>query len=89
MSLLPPGGLLTDAGIAVHPAAERPERNETYEVARYAPGFVLIGDDSGGRGFLLRTDDPYSPVFSTDLGDLDPADFTLEAPDLPGWLASL
>ncbi|MFJ2776860.1 hypothetical protein [Kitasatospora sp. NPDC087315] len=79
-------GLLTDAGTAVYAAGCIGERNTTYEVAQYAPGFVLVGDDSGGRGFLLRADDPGSPVFSSDLGDLDPADFEVEAPDFASWL---
>jgi hypothetical protein len=82
-------GLLTEAGIAVYSAGCIGERNTTYEVAQYAPGFVLIGDDSGGRGFLLRADDPGSAVFSSDLGDLDPADFDVESMDFASWIESL
>ncbi|MFJ2867451.1 hypothetical protein [Kitasatospora sp. NPDC087314] len=82
-------GLLTGTGVAVYPAGCIGERNTTYEVARYAPGFILIGDDSGGRGFLLRADDPLSAVFSSDLGDLDPADFDVESTDFASWIASL
>lgn len=80
---------LADDGTAVYSADSRVERNDTYEVERYAPGFVLIGDDGGGRGFLVRADDPDSPVFSSDLGDLDPANFDVESPDLPSWISSL
>ncbi|MFJ9517869.1 hypothetical protein ACIRPK_06320 [Kitasatospora sp. NPDC101801] len=60
-------------------------------MALYAPGFVLIGDDSGGRGFLLRADGPGpgSAVFSSDLGDLDPADFDVESTDFASWIESL
>lgn len=29
------------------------ERNETYEVRQHCPGFVTIGDDSGGMQFIL------------------------------------
>ncbi|MFE4368450.1 hypothetical protein ACFRMN_09415 [Streptomyces sp. NPDC056835] len=82
-------GLLTEPGVAVYSAECIGERNTTYEVAQYAPGFVLIGDDSGGRGFLLRTDDPGSAVFSSDLGDLDPADFEVESVDFASWIESL
>lgn len=73
----------------MYSAASIVERNVTYEVADYAPGFVLIGDDSGGRGFLVRVGDPDSQVFSSDLGDLDPADFEIEAADVPSWIRSL
>ncbi|WP_441246277.1 hypothetical protein [Kitasatospora sp. McL0602] len=97
-ALLPPallvlwragGGLLTASGVAVYGPEDLGERNTTYEVARYAPGFLLFGDDSGGRGFLLRAGDPHSPVYSSDFGDLDPDDFETEAPDFPTWFASL
>ncbi|WEH13837.1 hypothetical protein [Streptomyces sp. VNUA24] len=82
-------GLMTDTGVTVYSAECIGERNTTYEVARYAPGFVLIGDDSGGRGFLLRHDVPDSAVFSSDLGDLDPADFAVESSDFTSWIGSL
>ncbi|NEB00987.1 SMI1/KNR4 family protein [Streptomyces sp. SID13726] len=82
-------GLMTDAGVTVYAAECIGERNSTYEVAQYAPGFVLIGDNSGGRGFLLRADGSDSAVFSSDLGDLAPDDFEVEALDFASWIESL
>lgn len=82
-------GLLTESGVCVYSAGCIGERNATYEVAQYAPGFVLIGDDSGGRGFLLRADDLDSAVFSSGLGDLDPADFEVVSADFESWIESL
>ncbi|WP_432113133.1 hypothetical protein [Streptomyces sp. S1] len=82
-------GLLTESGVAVYSAVDIGERNATYEVAQYAPGFLLVGDDSGGRGFLLRADDPDSAVFSSGLGDLDPADFDVVSADFASWIESL
>ncbi|MEY9857081.1 hypothetical protein ABH935_002689 [Catenulispora sp. GAS73] len=82
-------GLITDAGVTVYSAGCIGERNTTFEVAQYAPGFVLIGDDSGGRGFLLHADDPCSAVFSSDLGDLGPEDFEVESVDFASWIESL
>ena len=82
-------GLMTDAGVTVYSAGCIGERNTTYEVAQYAPGFILIGDDSGGRGFLLRADDSGSAVFASDLGDLGPEDFEVESVDLASWIESL
>jgi hypothetical protein len=80
-------GLLTASGVTVYPASDIGERNAAYEVALYTPGF--IGDDSGGRGFLLRAGDADSTVFSSDLGDLGPADFDVESADLASWIATL
>ncbi|MFJ3492095.1 hypothetical protein ACIPPJ_00610 [Streptomyces sp. NPDC086091] len=82
-------GLLTASGIVVYAAGDVAERNATYEVGLYAPGFLLVGDDSGGRGFLVRGGDPDSAVFSSGLGDLDPAGFEVVAADLTSWIASL
>ncbi|MEU1514832.1 hypothetical protein ABZ490_22155 [Streptomyces sp. NPDC005811] len=82
-------GLMTDAGVTVYSARCIGERNATYEVAQYAPGFLLIGDDSGGRGFLLRADGPGSAVFASDLGDLGPEDFEVESVDFVSWIESL
>ncbi|MEU8928140.1 hypothetical protein AB0D10_45830 [Kitasatospora sp. NPDC048545] len=81
-------GLMTEAGVTVYSAGCIGERNTTYEVAQYAPGFVLIGDDSGGRGFLLRADDQCPVVFSSDLGDLGPEDFEVESEDFAPWIES-
>ncbi|MFF4195541.1 SMI1/KNR4 family protein [Nonomuraea sp. NPDC001831] len=82
-------GLHTESGVVVYSAGDIGERNATHEVARYAPGFLLVGDDSGGCGFLLRADDPDSAVFSSDLGDLDPAGFDVVAADFASWIESL
>lgn len=82
-------GLITDAGVTVYSAGCIGERNTTFEVTQYAPGFVLIGDDSGGRGFLLHADDPCFAVFSSDLGDLGPEDFEVESVDFASWIESL
>ncbi|MEU9339937.1 hypothetical protein AB0D74_01755 [Streptomyces sp. NPDC048278] len=82
-------GLLTESGVCVYEAGCIGERNATYEVAQYAPGFVLIGDDSGGCGFLLRADDPGSAVFSSGLGDLNPTRFEAVSQDFPTWIESL
>ncbi|WP_300265915.1 hypothetical protein [Microbacterium sp.] len=82
-------GFLTDSGIAVYETADVAERNVTFEVAEYAPGFVLFGDDSGGRGFLLHVATPDSPVYVSDLGDLDPTRFEVVCVDLASWIAGL
>ncbi|MDE3722861.1 hypothetical protein PWG71_15840 [Nocardiopsis sp. N85] len=74
-------GPLTAAGAHVYAAADLEERNTAYEVAEYAPGYPLVGDDSGGRGLPKRTGDPVSPVFASGLGDLAPEGFETVASD--------
>jgi len=80
---------VTESGVTVYSSEDIGERNATYEVALYAPGFLLVGDDGGGLGFLVRADDPDSAVFSSGLGDLEPADFEIVSASFPEWLASL
>ena len=79
-------GFLTDDGVTVYDAASLAERNDTFEVGTYATGYLLIGDDSGGRGFLLALDDPQSPVYVTDLGDLHPPGFEVAGASMDAWL---
>ncbi|MFF3953056.1 hypothetical protein ACFYY1_07600 [Streptomyces sp. NPDC001890] len=47
-------GVLLDNGVHIYGPHLIQERNETFEVPLYAPGWVLVGDDSGGDGLLMR-----------------------------------
>ncbi|MEU6920662.1 SMI1/KNR4 family protein [Streptomyces sp. NPDC046631] len=47
-------GVLLDNGVHAYGPQCAGERNETFEVSRYAPDWVLVGDDSGGDGFFMR-----------------------------------
>src|SRR5262249_39707293 len=47
-----------------------PERNNTLEVARYASGYLAVGDDSGGRALLLSA---AGDGVWVDMGSMDPA----------------
>ncbi|CCH28834.1 SMI1/KNR4 family protein [Actinosynnema sp. NPDC047251] len=84
-----PGVLRADGVLLYGPQTIR-ERNETYEVPRYAPHWVLVGDDSGGSGFFMRRHgrDRVS-VYRLDLGAVD-EDVALDGEfvtdDLLGWL---
>lgn len=64
------------------------ERNATYDIARWLPGYLLIGDDSGGRGFFLRCDRGSGPVFMSGLGALDEDELDTVAPAFEAWLHS-
>lgn len=66
-----PGALLPNGVVIYGPHIIR-ERNNTYEVREYAPDWVLIGDDSGGRGlFMRRHGRDRASVYRLDLGIIE------------------
>ncbi|MEH6458727.1 SMI1/KNR4 family protein [Chitinimonas sp. JJ19] len=79
-------GLLLDSGLSIYSTDDIIERNETYEIKEYCNGFLLIGDDSGGRGFLIKISDPQTSVYSSGLGDLEPSTFKVVAHSLEDWI---
>ena len=82
-------GCLLNSGLNIYSLEDLHERNETYEISECAPGFLLIGDDSGGTGFLLSMDKDNKRVFSSDLGDLDPKGFDVVAASFNTWLETV
>jgi hypothetical protein len=80
-------GFLLDDGPKLYSTGEIVERNQTYEVEPNARGYLLVGDDSGGRAFLMSREGS-SAVFSCDMGFLDADYFTHVANDLLLWVAS-
>lgn len=77
-----------DGSILLYGRESLPERNATYEVAEWLPTHLLIGDDGGGRGFLLKCDGTAGPVFRVGLGSLDESDFEIVAPGFTAWRAA-
>ena len=67
---------------------ELPERNTTFEIGEYAPGFVIIGGDGGGSALVMRGGPGRSPVFLVGHGDMQPARMVLLAGSLVGWIES-
>ncbi|MDN3027066.1 hypothetical protein [Streptomyces sp. S.PB5] len=82
-------GLLTESGGAVYSAGASAnatpltKSRSTRQVSCSSAMTVVAG------GFLLRADDPDSAVFSSGLGDLDPADFEVVSADFASWIESL
>lgn len=62
------------------------DKNEQLETKTYCPGFVTIGDDSGGRQFILSLDD--GRVSLVDAGAMTPDCFHPVADDFGSWLSS-
>ena len=46
------GAIIEDL-VKIYSTDEIAERQQTYETAEYFPGYLLIGDDSGGRLILV------------------------------------
>lgn len=62
------------------------ERNETYETKEYAPGYIAIGDDSGGSAFLLKLEENDPPVHIVGHGSMDPDYMELVSNSFSEWL---
>lgn len=80
------GGVEAPSGIALYRADELAERQETYEVARYLPGAIAIGDDGGGRLVLL--DRATGRVSLVDAGALGSDAGAHLADDLFAWFTA-
>jgi hypothetical protein len=72
--------------VILYAARELQERNSTYEVDEYAPGWLMIGDDSGGRAVLLSARQDPPGVFIVGTGSMVPEDAEQLAPTLETWL---
>lgn len=65
-------GVLREDGVLLYGPHVFRERNETFEVRRYAPDWVLVGDDSGGSGFFMRHHGrDRTSVYRLDLGAVE------------------
>ena len=61
-----------DDGLLLYSPHEISERNRTFEVQRYGPGVVAVGDDSGGRLIVIYFSDPKAEPFLVEAGALTP-----------------
>jgi hypothetical protein len=80
------GGKFVGPGVRLYASDEVIERNQTYEVPLYCPGFIAIGDDSGGRAIVIGTGSTPGPVFIVDQGAMSPDDFLQLANSLEQWV---
>ncbi|MBC9932355.1 SMI1/KNR4 family protein [Chitinophaga qingshengii] len=62
-------------------------RNQDYQVQKYLPGYLSIGDDSGGRGILLNTTATTPTLYITGYGALDPDCLDVLSDDFLRWAA--
>jgi hypothetical protein len=69
--LLISDGLQADGNLSLLEVESIAERNREYEVQDYLPGFVMIGDDSGGNALLMKQED--TAVYEVGMGVMDEA----------------
>ena len=79
-------GFSLNEGLLVYSTEEVPERNETLEVQEYAPGYLAVGDDSGGRSVMLSL--VRGELFLVDQGSMDPDDMIKLADSISGWVST-
>ena len=72
--------------VLIYAAESLIERNETYETKIYCPGYLTIGDDSGGRAVVIPIDQPLCKVYLVDHGSMSPSDFDLLPKSFHAWL---
>lgn len=70
-TLLETNGLSTDL-VLLYGTDDIVERNETYEIAEYAQGYLAIGDDGGGRMLLMEASPDATDLVIVDMGAITP-----------------
>lgn len=87
--LLQLDGRPCDGRMVFYAPDELLERNETYETQKYCPGWLTIGDDSGGRAIVVSPSLSPPTVFLVDHGDMTPEAFMPIAERLSEWTENL
>jgi SMI1 / KNR4 family (SUKH-1) len=63
-----------------------PERNTTYEVQKYLPDYISIGDDSGGQAICLHCNGNDHTVYITGYGALDTGSMAVLSDHFTTWI---
>jgi hypothetical protein len=82
--LLEINGFILENGITIYSSKDLYERNQTFEVDEYAPGYLLIGDDSGGLAILINMEN-YA-LYIVDQGIMDPDEMEKISNSLEEWI---
>jgi hypothetical protein len=82
-------GLSFGGGLLIYGSADLKERNDTWEVNEYAPGYLAIGDDGGGSVFLMRVKDDEDPaIYAVGSGVMDPEFAEKVSESLYAWVSA-
>lgn len=74
------------ASLVLYSTDELRERNSTYEVPDYLPGWLMIGDDGGGQGIFLDCIEIVGAIYSVGMGSMLRTDAILLAGNLTQWI---
>lgn len=81
-------GLSIGGGLLIYGTDDIAELNEVRKTEVYAPGYVAIGDDGGGRVFLMHQGNEEKKVLIVDSGDMTPEYSDLISSDFIQWVDS-
>ncbi len=82
-------GLIVPSGLCsliLYATDELEERNATYEVDEYAPGFLAIGDDGRGQAILLDCTTSQASIYLVEHGSMRIEDAALISTTLREWI---
>lgn len=77
---------LVSSKVLIYSFLEIIERNETFEVKEYCPGYLAIGDDSGGTALVLCL--KTGKIGMVDHGSMNPEDIHVVAKSFAEWQAA-
>ena len=80
------GEITFPQGIVIYDYDNLEERNTTYEINKYSPGYLLIGDDGGGQGLFLKKHNDKYTLYYLDLGAVGSAEFHNTGLNFFDWL---
>lgn len=86
--LLLANGASLGGGLLMYSTGEIEERNATWEVPVYAPGYLAIGDTGAGDVLLIRQSGGGSPLFIVGTGSMTPGMMRELAPSIEQWFHS-
>lgn len=79
-------GFDTIDGLLIYSSNEVFERNETFHVQINFPGYIAIGDDSGGSAVVIKLNVKSSPVYTVGHGAILKEDMECIADSIEAWV---
>ncbi len=84
--LLLSDGISFASSMLIYGSDDLVERNETWEVGTYAPGFLAFGDTGGGSVLLVSSDEANSRIYLVGSGSMEIEDATVVADNMEAWI---
>lgn len=79
-------GFETEEGILIFGTDIISERNQTYEVSEYAPGYIAIGSNGGGQFYLMPANEDSIELIQVDTGVMNPQFASLVSDSFIHWI---